>query len=1028
MLKQHVLVELKQFVQAVTSHRGSPKKLTNSSLLRSSFHLLEDLPAAREIIFEYFSLVAEVAVQNYVANANVDYATGLPIRQGKQGGGGGGGPSSSNNVPTQPTVIEDSSWSAVQEALENLVIKGPPAWGPVIASWSLDLVGKLSDKYTKRKMSIVAACNYWLNCGAMRGLLTLISLSFRKLTNAEKETCVETLLAAFQRYSLSFDWVVARLGGCFPLSIISQILQCSLKRFAEDYRCRFDSELGILDYLSFAHEQELKQALTDLLKDGFNPKKSLDACIIPFLLVMATFADALLQNLVVVFLEMYNDDLRLTIIQKTPLWMSNKLFAEMQPSLNSLALRLKSNGSQLLIAVSQMAEQYAWCQDFLEYTLQDLEQVVLNATVCPLMNDLATEDSKYLLWKSCLSANIFQQQTAVRLLLIVSTQHSHIYYQTISELLRKSYVANPNGLGAVIRIIGGQSGVVEFPCIKPGLQMVLEEVLLQEQFKHTRLVNDDQSEALNTFKNLNMLTKMQKKNSFQYMKQSLLPNVLNDCLPKILQILEVTVTKVNLRMNKLTEAAGAAKRAEAQSNSNHELSRERKKVKVGAMDLEAEAMDVESAEDDTKIIIGVPLFDSDDSEDEEKDANRRILAHTIIDLLNTIEAGLKGTVMRTTEVLKLSVLSVKYFFLALTEKSAVSRSAAVNRAYLLLARQCSARKAARSACIRELVEGALFYYGYLFGQFEEPEVNQLEIPEHEMVLLQNQRHSLGPNANRTVLHAGVIGRGLRPDVTAKEQTGCPAETQTLLLKALDACCTVAEKQNSVEGYSMISLLLVEMVSTDVMYNGLPFPDEEFTKVTMERDLMIRRAFSTSPVLWALLGFIAAHRPALCFSSVLLRAMCATCLHQWRAKNVNKFQPFDPSDELMRCTQKLLQLLAMGQLLPPPLSNLHVIIKHFEPPEIALLLKECIWNYLKDHVPSPALFHVDNNELHWRNPHLSKIPPQYVDTLRNLMQKKLTKLGQHYYQMFIMPELNDANAAQVGLAESTANKGELELVK
>nr|XP_014090440.1 integrator complex subunit 5 [Bactrocera oleae] len=1023
MLKQHVLVELKQFIQAVTNHNGNPKKLPNSSLLRSCFRLLEDLPAAREIILEYFSIVAEVAVQNYLANANVDYTTGLPIRQGKQGAG----PSSSNNATTQLAVIEDSNWAAVQEALENLVVKGPPAWGPVIASWSLDLVGKLSDRYTKRKMSIIAACNYWLNCGAMRGLLTLISLSFRKLTNSEKETCVETLLGAFQRYSLSFDWVVARLGGCFPLSIISHILQCSLKRFADDYRCRFDSELGILDYLSFAHEQELKQALTELLKDGFNPKKSLDACIIPFLLLMATYADALLQNLVIVFLEIYSDDLRNTIIQKTPLWMSNKVFAEMQPSLNSLTLRLKSNGAHLLIAVSQMAEQYTWCQDFLEYNLQDLEQVVLNATVCPLMNDLATEDSKYLLWKNCLSANIFQQQTAVRLLLIVSTQHSHIYYQTISELLRKSYVTNPNGLGAVIRIIGGQSGVVEFPCIKPGLQMVLEDVLLQEQFKHTRLITSDQSEALNTFKNLNTLTKMQKKNSFQYMKQNLLPNVLNDCLPKILQILEVTLTKVILHMNKLAEAnsAKAIKVAQNIKNvSNSEIGSDNKKVKYAAADAEVEAMDVENTDEDTKLIVGIPLHDSDESEEEENDAGRRILAHTIIDLLNTIDVGLKGTVIRTTEILKLSILSVKYFFLALTEKSSISRSAAVNRAYLLLTRQCVARKAARTACIRELVEGALFYYGYLFGQYEEPEVDQLEIPEHEMVLLQNQRHSLGPNANRTVLHTGVIGRGLRPDLATKQQKVCPTEMQTLLLKALDACCTVADKQNSVEGYSMISLLLVEMVSTDVMYNGLPFPDEEFTKVTMERDLMIRRAFTTSPVLWALLGFIAAHRPALCFSSVLLRAMCATCLHQWRAKNVNKFQPFDPNDELMRCTQKLLQLLAMGQLLPPPLSNLHVIIKHFEPPEIALLLKECIWNYLKDHVPSPALFHVDNNELHWRNPHMSKIPPQYVDTLRNLMQKKLTKLGEHYYQMFIMPELNEAHVGQVGPVDLMANKTEL----
>lgn len=88
------------------------------------------------------------------------------------------------------------------------------------------------------------------------------------------------------------------------------------------------------------------------------------------------------------------------------------------------------------------------------------------------------------------------------------------------------------------------------------------------------------------------------------------------------------------------------------------------------------------------------------------------------------------------------------------------------------------------------------------------------------------------------------------------------------------------------------------------------------------------------------------------------------------------------------------------------------------------MKECIWNYLKDHVPSPALFHVDNNELHWRNPQMSKIPPQYVDTLRNLMQKKLTKLGQNYYQMFIMPELNEAHVAQGALVDLMANKPEL----
>jgi len=52
--------------------------------------------------------------------------------------------------------------------------------------------------------------------------------------------------------------------------------------------------------------------------------------------------------------------------------------------------------------------------------------------------------------------------------------------------------------------------------------------------------------------------------------------------------------------------------------------------------------------------------------------------------------------------------------------------------------------------------------------------------------------------------------------------------------------------------------------------------------------------------------------------------------------VKKFQPTAANDELMLCTKKLLQLLAMSQLIPPPLANLHTIIEHFEAPEVSLV--------------------------------------------------------------------------------------------
>lgn len=129
-----------------------------------------------------------------------------------------------------------------------------------------------------------------------------------------------------------------------------------------------------------------------------------------------------------------------------------------------------------------------------------------------------------------------------------------------------------------------------------------------------------------------------------------------------------------------------------------------------------------------------------------------------------------------------------YLLLFACTTASTQRSAAVNRCYTLFQRQCRARKASRSACLRELIEGALFYYGYLFGQYEEPLVDELIIPDQEMVLLQNQKQSLGPNANRSILHAGVIGRGLRPEITLMGER-CPPEMQTLFLKALEMCCS-----------------------------------------------------------------------------------------------------------------------------------------------------------------------------------------------------------------------------------------------
>jgi integrator complex subunit 5 len=143
-----------------------------------------------------------------------------------------------------------------------------------------------------------------------------------------------------------------------------------------------------------------------------------------------------------------------------------------------------------------------------------------------------------------------------------------------------------------------------------------------------------------------------------------------------------------------------------------------------------------------------------------------------------------------------------------------------------------------------------------------------------------------PLGSTTVFHAGTIGAGPRvagapSPITKEEAEENRRDVAGLVLRL---CEGVGQ-----EGTKQLALLLVEMVSPDIMYNGLPWPEEEFIKVTIERDLAIVRLLTAHPIVWTLLALLARSalalhgvrscmipraRPALCYCSVLVRAVVA----------------------------------------------------------------------------------------------------------------------------------------------------------
>lgn len=107
-------------------------------------------------------------------------------------------------------------------------------------------------------------------------------------------------------------------------------------------------------------------------------------------------------------------------------------------------------------------------------------------------------------------------------------------------------------------------------------------------------------------------------------------------------------------------------------------------------------------------------------------------------------------------------------------------------------------------------------------------------------------------------------------------------------------------------------------------------------MTIERDFYIRRLFNTTPLLWNLLSFVAVNRPTLCYCSVLLRALTATVIQQWNSMG-EQAKPHD-SDEKYRTvietTVKVIEVMALGQLLPPPLSGIGDVIPFLKPSEVS----------------------------------------------------------------------------------------------
>jgi len=213
-------------------------------------------------------------------------------------------------------------------------------------------------------------------------------------------------------------------------------------------------------------------------------------------------------------------------------------------------------------------------------------------------------------------------------------------------------------------------------------------------------------------------------------------------------------------------------------------------------------------------------------------------------------------------------------------------------------------------------------------------------------------HPLGAT---TVFHAGVIGDGRREGNGRPGLSKDVVETnQFAFLAVLFKICHGTSMGE--DATKFVALTLVEMVSPDVMYNGLPWPDEDFAaRVTAERDLRVAAAFDRrAPILWKLMAGVAEARPALCYCSVLLRALMAAQLAFWGGSAAAVGGRARDHPRQLAALTNILELMSVGQFLPHPLNALADVVAELHPFHVHCVLQD-VWAFVRDHVPSPVDF-------------------------------------------------------------------------
>ncbi|KAG7174335.1 integrator complex subunit 5-like [Homarus americanus] len=826
----------------------------------------------------------------------------------------------------------------IESLLGDLLESTPGVWGPLVSQWAVEQLGRWSVEWANTVVGrgdatleeVVAG---WLSCSPARALASLTVVCVAH----DPDTAVAALLDASAASGPALDWLVAHVGCSFPATVISRVLALGLRSFASCHGRPPEHQLAsvnkILSHLADRHLPDIRRSLHAILLRTFTGASDAEAqASVPFLLCLAVTSR------------------------------SRAVLAALTSGLDTLLMpsdRLAALANQVGWWVPRYFTTHCQLQEMVVHLVLDTGGAAAPSLLRLLLQGAAPAPK---LPPSVAAAvnNILQGVVGEICMVTYMRKNagsSRIHIPFLVGLRGGGLDGSDVGMAVGGRAISPVASLVEETLATPGSQASIGHL---KQLITLVVVQQGPATATTTLGHLLHCRTQDGKSGHQQILSAVITALM------IYQAVQHTPdSPLSTALAGALQPQTGSATIHASLNSLETLLSRSRKERLHIHPTLTEA-----------ILINIPLLAELVNDPALGTAAVQVLCQ--LPLKKPIPVG---------HVLCLSHAIIFFLFSSLHESSIIKKICNVGMCQCVLS-QLAHSSLALNLIIRLLVEGVFRpECSRLFGAQKDARFDSKEVPGEMLIQANRQFNSWVkvPQSHTSIFHMGIIGNGRL--LQRHQNISFPSDiiklhTQ-LLLNTLRVCCA---SQANGEGASTVALLLVELISPDIMFNGFPWP-EEYIKFTFERDLAIKKTFEEFPIAWSLLEFVATHRAALSYCSVLVRALTAALTAYW---NTCPLATAKQAPEALQATRYLLEVMVTAQFLPGPLGVLPQMVNALAPFELVCILQD-VWMFMRDNTPSPDRW-LELPSGHHQRISDPPITPCYTERIQRIIQSNVATLG------------------------------------